>query len=82
MRLPAFPMPIAVSAAGDTISTGENLHPDWIGLSKREYFAAAAMQGLLAALNRVPDKYHAREIATAAVLAADALAAALSEELP
>lgn len=48
--------------------------PDWPGngLTKREYFAAKAMQGLLASLGQhdVTDYY---ELASDAVLAADAL---------
>lgn len=57
----AFP-----SAAGETI-----------GLTKREYFAAIALQGLLASDTTNHDKW--TDIAESAVLSADALIAELNK---
>lgn len=65
-----------------------NPHPSgntWEGLTKREYFASLAMQGMLQAgamtkagfITRAPDS-----IAQLAVNQADSLIAALNEEVP
>lgn len=55
-------------------STYENA--DWTGLSKREYFAAAALQGMLASGDG--EEEHPTRIAEYAVECADALLKALS----
>jgi hypothetical protein len=47
------------------------------GLSKREYFAAMAMQGLL---STVPESFNGREIAEISVNMADALIEALNKK--
>jgi hypothetical protein len=46
------------------------------GLTKREYFAAMAMQGLL---STVPESFNGREIAEISVNMADALIEALNK---
>lgn len=57
-----------------------NNHPStWIGLTKREYFAAMAMQGIVA--NVCTDINH-QENAKEAVIHADALIKALNESQP
>ena len=54
-----------------------NNHPsEWYGLTKREYFAAMAMQGLLA------NKFSHYQLAEKAVIHADALIKALNESQP
>lgn len=75
---PAHPMPIASCNDGGSVNTGDNLHPDWRGLTKREAFAMAAMQGLAAAHTR-GGKWtgNVPEAAVQAVVMADALLAAL-----
>jgi hypothetical protein len=42
-RCPAFPMPICRSVDGRILNAGEELHPDWCGMTLRDYFAAAAL---------------------------------------
>lgn len=51
------------------------------GLTKREYFAALAMQGLLS-VELIATRSPAREVADLAVERADALIAALNDERP
>ena len=54
-----------------------NNHPsNWYGLTKREYFAALAMQGLLANQNL---NYHFERIANDSVDISDALIKALKQ---
>ena len=66
----AFPRPASHSPEfGPT-------HPK-LGLTKREYFAAMAMQGLL---STVPESFNGREIAEISVNMADALIEALNKE--
>jgi hypothetical protein len=56
----------------------ERLRGTDLGLTKREYFAIRAMQGLLAAAAE-PVNFGAHEYATAAVIHADYLLAALDK---
>jgi len=51
------------------------------GVSKREYFAGLAMQGVLANPALADNIEDASDVAEAAVLAADALLTALSKEV-
>jgi hypothetical protein len=75
---PAYAMPIAVNGAGDVVSTGENLHPDWLGMTKREAFAMAAMQGALS--SGIPGTHYQPLVcAEQAVQFADALLAELAK---
>ena len=62
----AFPVPAYVDAEGYTV-------PPVAGMSKREYFAGLAMQGLLAGRTDVSDE----AMASYALRAADALLATL-----
>lgn len=57
------------------------LEKDHYGLTKREYFAARALQGLLSdhTLNKDPDFQSARDYAEAAVDFADELIAVLTQ---
>lgn len=55
---------------------GNALHKDAMGLTKREYFAAMAMQGIIGKLN----VHEYKDMAEYAVNAADALLAKLSNE--
>ena len=58
-----------------------NNHPSpWIGLTKREYFAAMALQGILA--DGMDIHLHEQGHAKKAVLYADALIKALNESQP
>lgn len=41
----AFPMSVAVTAAGDVYHSGE-LHPDFVGMTLRDYLAAKALVAL------------------------------------
>jgi hypothetical protein len=68
--MPAMPMP----DVGD-VAFAEQCRP-LRGLTKREMFAMAAMQGLLASLT-ADDDLSPRELARSAVVNADALLAAL-----
>lgn len=63
-------------------STGR-YNPGSCGLTKREYFAAIAMQGLLAS-DTIPDesRWTFEGCAAAALDHADALIAALNREIP
>lgn len=74
--LPA--MPIFLTDA--MTEAAENNHGDAVdkicGLTKREMFAMAAMQGLLASLT-ADDSFSPRELAKSAVLNADSLLAEL-----
>lgn len=69
--LPANPQPIAITAQGDVFST-DNAFTGMAGLTKREHFAALAMQGILSQCN-CPTKL----AAMVAVKNADALLAEL-----
>lgn len=62
---PAFPM---------QNDDARNAHPDWQGLTKREYIAAALM-----ASHYDPNMNNAKDAAKFAVLGADALIAELSK---
>jgi hypothetical protein len=55
------------------------LHDAQDGLTKREYFAAKAMQGLLTVIHHTDRPYN---VAKAAVMTADALIAELNKENP
>jgi len=68
----AFARPAYVSSSGNTFS------PPQEGLTKREYFAALALQGMLAYHNR-PDADGWDRIAKESVAAADALLEKLKE---
>jgi hypothetical protein len=70
---PAFPAAVAFNANGDLATSGSST-PEG-GLTKREYFAALAMQGLSA--NPIYGKEVCSKIATWSVEQADALLAAL-----
>lgn len=50
------------------------------GLTKREYFAVMAMQGIISARHLVPNKGDMEYAASIAVIAADALIAELNKE--
>lgn len=70
----AFPLPIAVGPQGDVVQpAGRDL-----GFTKREYFAAMAMQGILASFPAQARMDH-ELIAQAALKAADALLAELEK---
>jgi len=63
---------------------GQRVYPstdvgDVIGLTKRELFAMAALQGLAGAPTH---KFETRSVGTRAVLAADELLLALTQETP
>jgi hypothetical protein len=66
---PAFPQPMAFNENGDPISS------EFPGVTKREYFAVMAMQGLSA--NPIYGKEVCSKIAVWSVEQADALLAAL-----
>jgi len=66
--MPAMPKGIAVSPKGNVYGIRESES----GLTKREHFAAMAMQGLLSSFG-VHDVTAYDEIASDAVMAADAL---------
>ena len=75
---PAFPHSVAVGPSGDVYSSGE-LFPGADGLTRRELFAAMAMQGILANEGADATSYEAN-VSVHAVAHADALTAELDKE--
>jgi len=61
----------------DFVETTPNLRMHWLGITKREYFAAAAMRGLI--LSACPTIQEAEMYSKAAVEYADKLICALNE---
>lgn len=76
---PAYPQPIAECNGG--LSEVMDYNNESIGLTKREYFAGLALQGLLASLGQ-HDVTHYDELASDAVIAADALIIELQKPQP
>jgi len=77
---PAFPVNTGYCAEdGYGHQTGHRLF-QFAGLTKREYFAAMAMQGMMA--NPYWDSYKYEDVANVAVLQADKLIKGLNKELP
>jgi hypothetical protein len=72
----AFPVP------GITGLPNDNFLEPTVGLTKRELFAAMAMQGLMrmVAPTRIPHRGNEKYIASAAVACADALLAELGKQ--
>lgn len=81
---PAFPPTNAFGEWHEQFIADATKHPEMIpfGLTKREYFAALAMQGLIRKVaDGVFDKYRFyRELAVESVMHADALLKALENE--
>jgi hypothetical protein len=76
--MPAFPQSCCINENGVYLATDANAHDEQvIGLTKREYFAAMALQGLLA--NPHPDVINLEDHARAAALHADDLLNELSK---
>lgn len=73
--MPAMPQTFAINDAGDLESSAS--YEDASGLTKREYFAAKALQGLLA--NEGTNDVSCSDIAFSAVSYADDLLKALEE---
>jgi hypothetical protein len=83
---PAFAVEVSIDG-NDTIKGAQTSNFSWyeIGLTKREYFAAKAMQGLLATMDSTqfpPTSYNTKYCAELAVTAADALLTALEQPQP
>lgn len=76
-HVPAYPQGIATAHDGG-IYTGVEKHPDFGGLTKRELFAAMAMQGLVTN-TEVAGMIGHQEIIVGAVKLADALLAELEK---
>lgn len=81
--MPAYPQSVSANEMGIYWATDANVSDKSTvtGLTKREEFAKAAMQGLLS--SHYPDQqiYHG-SVAAQAVIAADALLAELSKPQP
>ena len=83
---PAFPVEVSVNENGNLNGIQTSNHTGFeMGLTKREYFAAKALQGLLSIYdsnntNIVPNKNNVEYMAKLAVSAADALLLELSNE--
>ena len=77
-QLPAAPAPMAANGAGAVFNAYEHLHESAHGLSKRELFAAMAMQGFCALADEQTIKAPFAEVAKNAVAQADALLEALA----
>jgi hypothetical protein len=82
---PAFPLPVSANEDGIYTLLDAGNNSNLTGLSKREMFAMAAMQGLMACddkgeFNSIEDS--CAEAARIAVIAADALLNELSKTQP
>lgn len=53
----AFPQPIATALDGSMYCSSER-HLDFAGMTLRDYFAAAALQGMLAYYNKDSGDFH------------------------
>ena len=65
----AFARPCSIDTSSGTLPDGDAIIPEMAGLTKREFFAAMALEGLLATYRGV----NAEETAHVAVFAADCL---------
>ena len=73
-------MTIANKSAFPVSPNSEYAHPDWYGLTKREYFAGLAMQGLLAHTGSFGEPGSPGVLANRSVEMADALIAELNKK--
>jgi len=76
--MPASPQPMVSDVNGEVYSTFDNYGSDQSGLTKREAFAMAAMQGI--AGNEYCGSHWSKDTAEAAVCLADALLKELDNE--
>ena len=80
--MPAMPQPVSISvnSAGDVEFISSAHEQEWSGLTKREAFAMAAMQGICG--DGIPGSHHMPEqTARDAVAQADALLKELENEV-
>jgi hypothetical protein len=75
--MPANPISVSQGASGDFLTTDD--YGVGMGLSKREHFAAMAMQGIASNHSLVDDAGSAEWVAKQSLSYADALLAALEE---
>jgi hypothetical protein len=81
-NLPAFPVEVSVDGNGNLTGSSTSPFSSFeIGLTKREYFAAKAMQGIMANETTNPaSERHFDYRATQAIKMADALLKALEQK--
>lgn len=72
---PAFPRPASEFTASGTCPDGNDPRPDQQGMTMREFYAALAMQGILASGKSFEAKLKPGEVAEGAFNIADAMLA-------
>jgi hypothetical protein len=76
---PAFPRPISEDRSSGDLPDGNRMVREQGGMSLRDYFAAAALTGILA---QTPKADHASEFARQAYVCADAMLSEREKDRP